>query len=706
MASNVFMLILRKRRLSGELAGKAIHDLINVTIGVHEIDVVYRPTYVQQLEQRLRHVEGKLVDSNAAGDDHLRGRSRDDHQNLSSTRSRAGSEDLTAQSSVLARGRTGDQRYFGPGSVVSVLSTNGLRWIASHTRDPSIHRSLRTTLDEECRWTSWTHPMLQDIIRQDSKWPLPPWADALALVEEYFAHHHKAFPIFHPPTFMSLLSQQYSSDPIRSPGWWASLNAVLAIAQRRRNENNPSPDPADEDLPWQFARNALDVILEILMLNTSLTSVQALLALFSYFIGTPNPQPSFFFASAAVRTGHAIGLHETVNLPNISAFEREQRQSIFWCSLIADQATSFRTGRPPAHALYDTKIELPESIMGDTLEVTNSNGHVDSIDIFHFNAWMARIQSEVYYRLYSPSTTGRSEAEITMAVLELDDRLKEWRLAFPISARPGLSMAAWSNPVNIDLARLHLDYFHCVITVHRMKAYRNGGVPKTEDFDSTKPDPLQFLFSEKCVEAAKQSIEVLGIIPQRAASFFWYVSAVALTIQDAELMLPYRGATHFPLSAFVVLFINKLPHPIRDPDELRAAEILIGYVSRFSGDHIESHGHLFLAMMKELLRAARISVKADETKSDTSTSPNTQTSPDGSQPTPLSTSTTDMSNKHWQNTSGMPDRSGPLPIALSSHALQNMEQTIGTAHPSTGMPTMAGMGGYSMGSASDQVFKT
>lgn len=489
-----------------------------------------RPTYIQQLEQRLRNAEGKLLDSNVEHKEQ-RGRSQDTTSFNNSSRpgsagsvNTAGTDDPAMDhSSVLARGRTGDQRYFGPGSSVSILSSNGLRWIASHTRDPSVHRSLRTTLDEECRWTNWTHPMLTDAIRRESVFPLPPWSDALALVEEYFQHFHKMLPIFHPPTFMGMLNQQYSSEPIRDPGWWISLNAVLAIAQRRRNETNPSPTEAEENLPWQFARNAMDLILDILMLNTSLMSVQALLALFYYFIGTPNPQPSFFLASAAVRTSHAIGLHETANLSNINAFEREQRQTIFWCALIADQAVSFRTGRPPAHALYDTKIELPESVLGDTLEVTNAEGKIESIDLFRAAAWMARIQAEIYYRLYSPSTTNRSEAEITMAVLELDNRLTEWRTALPPCVRPGYNMQAWCNPVNLDVARLQLDYFHSIITVHRMKAYRKDCMPKLQDQSDPnfKADPLQFLFSERCVEGAKQSIEVLGKIPQRAASFFW-----------------------------------------------------------------------------------------------------------------------------------------------------------------------------------------
>ena len=88
------------------------------------------------------------------------------------------------------------------------------------------------------------------------------------------------FPLFHEPTFMSLVDLQYTSRPYDGSGWWASLNVALAIAHRVRVMSNVVPQEEDEK-GWGYLKNAMGVLTELTMRNTDLLSVQALLGMVS-----------------------------------------------------------------------------------------------------------------------------------------------------------------------------------------------------------------------------------------------------------------------------------------------------------------------------------------------------------------------------------------------------------------------------------------
>jgi hypothetical protein len=126
---------------------------------------------------------------------------------------------------------------------------------------------------------------------------------------------------------MTLLGQQYSGTPSDSPAWWASFNAVLAISQRRRVESGHC-GPEGEELVWGYAANALGTTLDVMMRNTQLISVQALLCIAWFFLGTPNPQPSFMLTGSSVRLAHSIGLHKSDHAVSMGSIEQETRNKV------------------------------------------------------------------------------------------------------------------------------------------------------------------------------------------------------------------------------------------------------------------------------------------------------------------------------------------------------------------------------------------
>ena len=54
-------------------------------------------------------------------------------------------------------------------------------------------------------------------------------------------------------------------------------------------------------------------------------------------LGTPNPQPTYFFIAAAIRLAHSIGLHKKGAGFNLNASEAEQRKRVFWIAYMLDR---------------------------------------------------------------------------------------------------------------------------------------------------------------------------------------------------------------------------------------------------------------------------------------------------------------------------------------------------------------------------------
>lgn len=133
------------------------------------------------------------------------------------------------------------------------------------------------------KWPHWKPEVFVDVFNRCVYRPLPPKAETLSLLRDFFENFNCMFPLFHEPTFMHLVDKQYSQFPYDSSGWWASLNVTLAIAHRLRVMSNLVPKDED-DRAWGYLKNALAVFPELTLRNTDLLSVQALLGMVSWII--------------------------------------------------------------------------------------------------------------------------------------------------------------------------------------------------------------------------------------------------------------------------------------------------------------------------------------------------------------------------------------------------------------------------------------
>ncbi|CAH0046782.1 unnamed protein product [Clonostachys solani] len=466
------------------------------------------------------------------------------HHAPSANSPRASSADPLTPATCSARsdtvvGSTGDMRYFGPPSGVSLASIGTspkpVPWTSVPPKNPSPNES----------WSAWTHSSMQRIFATRPEKPLPPWKEAFSLVSEFFDQEHQAIPCFHQPSFITLLGQHYSGKSDRNPAWLACLNSVLAISQRRRVERGQD-SLEKEKLSWDYAANAMGNLLDILMRNTQLLSVQALLCMAWFFVGTPNPQPSFMLTGSAMRLAHSIGLHTSYEDRSWDSVEVEMRKRVFWIAVSLDSELCLRTGRPPAHSLHDFHVELLSDNLhnGDSDIITISNGSL--LNLFSAQCRLAMIQGEIYRALFSSHIPSMDRSCMADSVSCLTLKLEAWAS----SAFPSFDMnQPLQRPEHQGLMRLCYVYHNCVIVTNRGLGLQYWTSRSQVDF-SALPSTTKVSI-HRCLKASRAILGLNMVMPLGWRSYYWDVIGIIS-------------------GAIIILCINAL----RQPEELTAAEDL------------------------------------------------------------------------------------------------------------------------------------
>jgi hypothetical protein len=381
----------------------------------------------------------------------------------------------------------------GPPSGISLVSTATPRKSGQHTPES---------------WSKWTHPSIEPLFTKRVMKPLPSWTEAFSLVSEFFTHEHQAFPCFNAPAFMCLLGQQYSGACTESPTWWVSLNSVLAIAQRRRAEAAQSAEA--DDLAWAYASNALAGTWDVLMRSTQLSSVQALLAIAWFFIGTPNPQPSFMLVGCAVRLAHSIGIHVDSQDPSLSPGEAYMRKKVFWIALCLDRELCLRTGRPPCHDLNAAYVDPPMGSLDETEVIKTVEGL--ELNLFKGQMQLAVIQSAIYQDLHSSKSPPNGIANSVAGLLQ---KLENWRAEFA----PSLTHDFAGRCEHHGLMRLYFSYYNAVIVVNRAHSLTYWVSPNHPEMSALPSEMRDSI--ENCLNASRCIIGLTKLIPGTCKSFHW-----------------------------------------------------------------------------------------------------------------------------------------------------------------------------------------
>ncbi|ROT39244.1 hypothetical protein SODALDRAFT_332682 [Sodiomyces alkalinus F11] len=509
-------------------------------------------------------------------------------------------EELREMMGSLVTNESGETQYFGSSSGFSILSPKGIQWVKEKTGDDPFEMMISDGSIGDNRWTDWKPEVFGDLFRRPVFRPLPPKAEAVSLLKDYFGNFNCMFPLFHQPTFMHLVERQYSGEPYETTGWWASLNCCLAFGHRLRVMSDLVPQEEDEKA-WGYLKNAMACFPELAMRSTDLFSVQALLAMALFLQGTPNSNPSFVLVSTAIRLAHSIGLHTRGAGFNLDAIEIEQRKRVFWIAYMLDKDACLRSGRPPAQDDDDMNVELPDADPEDNIgNIPLPNGK-GKMNLFRAMCEIAQIESKVYRRLYSTKAAKQSCGELLYTICNLDEELEAWRNRIPIDFRPDHEIRASHTPLILHVVMLHMTYHNCLTTIHRMSVRGGYWTSRLADFAkkgrNTKPlNPRVFSSAYITTAAARTTVSLLEYIPKGDLSIVWLV-------------------LYFPVAALMTLFSNILQNPMdrRATSDSKLMEVVVTFLSRL-GQEAETGGvHRMLGICTEFLRVAKAAIaKADK----------------------------------------------------------------------------------------------
>lgn len=513
-------------------------------------------------------------------------------QRQTNTDAGAKEEDALAEMMCsLVTNNCGETRYIGSSSGFSIFSPKGIQWVNEKTGDNSFQEMISTAAIEDNKWIQWRPDVFQDIFKRRVYRQLPPKAEALSLLKDYFENFNCMFPLFHEPTFMHLVDKHYSKDPYEGSGWWASLNVALAFAHRLRVMSNLVPAEEDEKA-WQYLKNAMSIQVELTMRNTDLLSVQALLGIGLFLLGTPNPQPTYFFVAAAIRLSHSIGLHKKGASFNLNQSEVEQRKRVFWIAYMLDRDICLRSGRPPIQDDDDMNVELPSEDPPDNIGNIPLADGKGKMNLFRLMVTFSVIQSHVYKRLYSVKASKQTDGELLNTIGELDKELETWKDGIPLEFRPEHEIKASHTPLILQVAVLHLGYYNCLTTIHRMSVHHGYWTSRLSNFAiqglNARPlNPRVFMSAQLCVQAARASIHLLKYIPKGDPSCVWLI-------------------IYFPVTALVTLFANILQNhqDTRSRSDLKLMKLVVSFLSMLSNDASNSSVKRMLSICAEFERIA------------------------------------------------------------------------------------------------------
>lgn len=151
--------------------------------------------------------------------------------------------------------------------------------------------------------------------------PLMPRVVALPLVRNCFDEMMKEYQLLTLAEIEMLLEAQYAASATEPAGEytrWAIINTIAALAVRAKAA--PGSEAEFSHITDTLYRNATIVLPEIILQEPSELSIQALLAMAMFAIGTPDPKACLLLASNASRHLDLVTL-----TPNLSGSEKYVR---------------------------------------------------------------------------------------------------------------------------------------------------------------------------------------------------------------------------------------------------------------------------------------------------------------------------------------------------------------------------------------------
>lgn len=392
---------------------------------------------------------------------------------------------------------------------------------------------------------------------------------------EYFQKVHVWFPIFDETSFKENMAKFYAGDQklAKDRAWLVCFNNVLLFGVFNRTTSRV---PVEPGVGKNFFLNGWAAIDDLeVFLAPRLRNIQALMTGAVIAIEISRPGLCWSLVAQAARLSQAIGLHRNSNNTHLSKSEIQERRCIFWNVYILDKCLSLTFGRSTCLPDFDCDVELPED-----------DGSSPYFKNFIALIWLAKIQSNIYIRLYSASAGRLSDDERAKNIQMLDTELRRWWAEKkPIffnadgsaASTPKAADGTGEKPLDVfSRMELRFSYLCSLTLVHR----------------TARPGMLGWAESEKtCLESARESIRIINEVVEsnldiaNSGMIMWSVFPPFLHHALAKLTVPgtVRLFQYYPFTAFFVLFsaiIRNPSAPTSKSVDFPLMKSLVAYLSR------------------------------------------------------------------------------------------------------------------------------
>jgi hypothetical protein len=239
-------------------------------------------------------------------------------------------------------------------------------------------------------------------------------------------------------------------------------------------------------------------------------------------------------------------------------------------------------------------VELPSEDPPDNIGNIPLADGKGKMNLFRLMCTFSTIQSHVYRRLYSVRASKQTDGELLNTIGELDKELETWKDGIPLEFRPEHDIKASHTPLILQVAVLHLGYYNCLTTIHRMSVHHGYWTSRLSNFAiqglNARPlNPRVFMSAQLCVQAARASIHLLKYIPKGDPSCVWLI-------------------IYFPVTALVTLFANILQNPqdTRSRSDLKLMKLVVNFLSMLQNDQGNGSVKRMLSVCAEFERIATI----------------------------------------------------------------------------------------------------
>ncbi|KAF3920575.1 hypothetical protein ABW21_db0200166 [Orbilia brochopaga] len=477
--------------------------------------------------------------------------------------------------------------------------------------------------------------------------------EAIRLIDNFFERINKFFPLFRYDSFMKNVNKMYEKPSAMSDrGWLVCFNNVLLFSLYGMGTNKK--EDIQIALVEKYFYNSWAAFDDVsILLTPNLINVQALLTLAIVAQEISKPGLCWMLLSQACRLAQAIGLHRQSHpAQNFSEEESVERQLVFWTLYVMDKALSLTFGRSTCLPDFDVDVDLPDNVTGNVLLTQHFSGWV----------WLAKIQSQIYMRLYSASACRASDEDRQHAAKELELELRNWW------AQNGAGLQLIPSIGLFEKQYLELEikfsFHNSMIMIHRVN---KGGGELSEAI---------------CLDSARTSVQLIK-------------QTLEVNNEAADGSVLLWLFQYFPFTPFFVLFSNVIRNPEdkSSRDDFVLMQHVVSYLDRMkaaneSASKLLRIAETFTQIAAVLLRKFEKPTHNESRKRKHSAITDSNKSDDGRRPNPSSAAggigATDDSSQNLPGAdSGAPLRTATDVPTMFPHAFNFLRW------PNVGGPTSA-----------------